>query len=180
MGICFEYIALRYIEQQGNWLAPCIWDAVILQVRVLSTLRSYRNIGCSPQYKRVGDATFKAYKVWNEWQLHTRELIAYTLIWGLWYNWLTHDFCKVKFRVRVPHSPHQFPCFIMLSFCQNPLLGSQRLKKLPLKQGTLGSSPCGGTLEGMQGKIFPRNKMKPLKKTLLHSPKALMVDALDF
>jgi hypothetical protein len=35
-------------------------------------------------------------------------------------------------------------------------------------------------LEGMQGEIFPRNKMKPLKKTLLRSLKALRVDALDF
>ena len=54
------------------------------------------------------------------------------------------------------------------------------VEHLSLKQGTQGSSPCGGTLEGVQGKIFLRNKMKPLKNTLRHSPKALMVDALDF
>ena len=99
-----------------------------MQVRVLSTIHSYE-IRCSPQYKRVGDVTFKAYKVWNEWQLHTGELIAYALIWGLWCNWLTHDFCKVKFRVRVPHSPHMFHVFIMLSFCLNPLFKQLEVKE---------------------------------------------------
>ena len=121
----------QYIEQQGNWLASCIWDAVILQVRILSTLRSYRNIRCSPQYKRVGDVTFKTYKVWNEWQLHTGELIAYTLIWALQCNQVSTRHLQCFRGVQISQGPLCFHVFIMLSFCLNPLLGSQRLKKLP-------------------------------------------------
>ena len=53
--------------------------------------------------------------------------------WGLQCNWLAHHPCKMKVGVQVPHSPLLcFHVFIMLSFCLNPLFGSQRLKKLPI------------------------------------------------
>lgn len=81
MGICFEYIALRF-KYSSNAIGSilhlgcrgCRFESCLLYALI--------KIRCSPQYKRVGDVTFKTYKVWNEWQLHTGELIAYTLAWG--------------------------------------------------------------------------------------------------
>ena len=72
----------------------------------------------------------KAYKVWNEWQLHTGELIAYTLIWALQCNQVSTRHLKCFRGVQISQGPPCFHFFIMLSFFLNPLLGSQRLKKL--------------------------------------------------